>query len=285
MRATAFIVLCLCGLPKSGPAQSPSAAPIPESTTPSPPDATTQGSLRVAGISVVRDTLDAKFARYRPFSQDPGTRISLIYSDPGAHLIAFDCLKSSLVAFTDNLGTNLLAHTNRLQSSGFIDHQSGVSVDGSRGYFEIFGTQTPSQGALRCTVSGSAVFLTASRMETLQSPVTPTGSGQRVSVGEKFQFTTTRWEKGGIGNAGTTLSLACAADPRIFIAFRFLAPDGSALESRSVGQINEMGSPERPSVLHFHLADAPTQWILETTYWSDASSVIVPFTLSTSLGE
>ncbi len=266
------------------PVAVPAEVPAAQVAEPTVPEAATGIQARVAGIAVVRESLENEEARYRPFGLEPGTRLSLLFASPTTRLVAFDPETSRVDTLTDDMGTNLMALSNRFQVPGYLTRSCGILSDGTLAHAEIFGGTPPSAGATAVHARGVAVFQTASRLETVISPMIEGAKDATFQAGERFLFTATRWEKGGIGGKGITLTLSCLAPPASIQALRFMDAERKEIESRPAGVSVEKSGDDLLTILHYQLATEPKECAIEVTHWADIRPLEVPFFIRAGLG-
>jgi hypothetical protein len=267
----ALLVLCTANIRAQDP--SPVAAP---GVTPMP-------VARIAGVAVIREVLESRTGKYRPFGMETGTRVSLVFHSPSLRLVGLDPVASRIESFADDAGTNLLALSHRLQEPGFLERGFGIMADGNLAHVEIYGGTPPARGASRLALHGKVVFLTASTRSLAVSAPSETGLGKEFQVGGKFVFTTTRWATA--DGKSTSVSLSCDGNPLQFAAFRFLGADGKEIASRAARWDSWNNCREKKPVFHFQLSAHPKTCALEVSCWNDLRPLDADIHLTTGLGD
>ncbi len=261
-------------------AQEPAAAP-PAVT----PPADTAIQTRCLGVAVVREVVETDAQSYKPFGMDVGTRLSLAFRTDGpAALVCFDAEASRLDSFIDDLSTNLLALSHRLQSPGFVPYACGTLGAGNQAYVEILGGTAPTAGATRVLARGTAVFRVGSRKEQAVSPVTQLKVGETFLLGDRFQFPVTRVEKGGLGSKSAKVSLSFTGDSYQIASARFLDGNGAALDARSAGWRRDGRGDAARSEFNFIFDPVPAECAIEIVFWADMKAVALPFSVESGIG-
>lgn len=242
-------------------------------------------TVDVAGVAVVRESFDEGGENpYRPFGLEPGTRLSVVFRSPAVRLVCFDAGASTVDSFTDDRGTNLMALAHRLQVPGYLGHGCGIIKNGRVAHVEIFGGTPPAAGAGFVQARGKAVFFTGSTTARLVSAPVKAEKGAEIHVGEAFHFQVARWDEGGIGGKGATVSLRVQSHPAGIAQLRFLDGGGQVVESRPAGTVVEGEGEDRVFLLHFQLAAMPPEIALEIDSWSDLQRVEVPYEARAGIG-
>ena len=283
MTRSCFLILLvatvgwLCG--PSSRAQEPAAPPA------ATPPAETAIQTRCLGVAVVREVVETDAQSYKPFGMDTGTRLSLAFRTDGpAALICFDAEASRLDSFTDDLGTNLLALSHRLQSPGFVPYACGTLGAGNQAYAEILGGTAPAAGAARVLAKGTAVFRVGSRKEQAVSPTTRLKVGETFLLGDRFQFPVTRVEKGGLGSKSAKVSLSFTGDCYQMASMRFLDGKGAALNARAAGWRRDDRNAAARSEFHFIFDPVPAECAIEIVFWADMKALALPFSVESGIG-
>lgn len=241
--------------------------------------------ISVAGLAVVRENIEAASADpYRPFGLDKGTCLGLIFRLPGQRIVSFDQGESSVESMVDDMGTNLLALSHRLQEPGFLGHGCGIVENGQRAHVEIFGGTPPATGAAMVQAKGKVVFFTGSLSGKIPASPVKAEKDAELRAGEMFKFQIARWEPGGIGGEGVNLTLRVEFNPAHLAGLKFSDGGGKVIESRAAGMAVEGTGEKRVFLLHYQLDSMPENLAMEIDYWSDLQRVEVPFDLRAGLG-
>ena len=242
--------------------------------------------IRVAGLAVVRETVDATEAEpYMPFGLEKGTCMSLILRLPERRIVSFDQGESSVESIVDDKGTNLMAISHRLQVPGFLGHGCGIVKNGQLAHVEIFGGTPPAGGATLVKARGNAVLFTGSHVAKITTTPVKAEKDAEILADGVFRFQLARWEPGGIGGKGANLTLRLEVHPAAIAGVRFFDGEGNPVESRPAGMAVEKVGDKRVFLLHHQLAAMPENLAMEIDHWSDLQRVDVPFDVKAGLGD
>ena len=184
-----------------------------------------RANVEAVGIQVVKalrgDTQKQSFTGRRT-----GTAVTLKVSDGQRSFVGFDGKASTLDAFTDDRGTELVTEAARLLKT-WADGQSWVSDDGRSCLFDILSMKTPSRRAQRVTIRGKMVFRCGLNGTTAEQANFVLEKGQRLKAGPAPMKIT------GVqrGDDTTIFTLATKSSIDAIARISFHGPDGKEIDT------------------------------------------------------
>ena len=271
------IVIGLSGLPTTG-ADKPD---------PKAKPAAASGVAEVVGLSVAKPDPSNKYGGSAAFGLHSGTRVYFRVRFDGREIIDAIRSKSSVHAFKDDKGTNLLAapkNRSGFQTSG-IDGLGWFRVSNSRKTlsFNVNAKATPAKGATKLGVGGTLAVLTGSAPGDAEVASLPLTEGTKAKIGAlALKVDRVRARKD--GEEKLELSLASSQNLQGVRKWQFFDAAGKEIKARSVGSSSMGGFGETKYTQSFALARKVDAVRVRINYYTKTETVMLPFKATVSVG-
>lgn len=240
-------------------------------------------SVEARGIRIVGEGYKGDDA-LRPFNWMAGTSVSLLVTRPEGGIINLDRDTSSVKAFTDDKGKDLMAAESNSFSSGGIEMMPSISKDGTACLFEVKVPGTPTKGAANVKLAGELAFQVASKTEQLKSPKVA------IKIGEKVTLGSITFEIQSIGKPtwsdqyNYSITLQSTDDLSTIKDLAFLDANGTPIKS-SRGSTSSFGGMGKTQYSwEYQMNDPGEHVIISATRWTDMQMVKLPFNVEAGIG-
>lgn len=237
-------------------------------------------TISIAGIRIVRPA-HKEDDQMRAFNWFSGTTVVLLVQRPGGGLIDFNAEASSLSAFTDNKGTNLLAADDKWSRNGLSS--ANISDDGQAAMIEVQAAGLPAQGATHLMFKGVATFDVATKTKLHKSEKVPLKVDQKIAVGP-LNFTIKKVGAPEWGDAALSVQLEAQQDLKAIKALRFIGPDGKPIKADRSGSMSYRWGDKLTVQQDFNLETKIEEATIEIDVWEDMQQIKVPFEINSSVG-
>ncbi len=246
-------------------------------------------SVQVRGLRIVGPGMGKDNQELRPFNWTEGTDLAVLVVKPGGGLISFDDDKSTLKAFIDNKGTNLLEKKKSGSGSSFsfgragFEHSPSFSKDRTACLIEIQGKRVPAKGATAIMATGTLVFNCGSKTKTFTQKDLSFKKGTKVKAGP-VQFTIKEVGKPQWGDAAMAVTFEAKQDISAIKEISFLDAQGKKIPAERGGSSTTRfgGSVTIEKAYNFKTKREGATVVI--TCWTDMKAVSVPFKIQTSVG-
>lgn len=240
-------------------------------------------TYRIAGLRLVRPDVSAGLDAPQAFAQPVGTSVVLRLHTP-TRVVGLDEDSCKILAWKDNLGTDLLKHPNVSSDTPAPKFRlDRTSPDGRVSLMQLDAPGFPSQVAQRLSLSATLSVILAEQ-EGVENI-----SGLSLAVGTKFgvgdcQYAVLSKGPSEGDPAVTEVRLSIRGMPAMIKSLRFINPDTK--EDLGFQQFRMQHGPEvtaEPQVL-FLFPALPKQVNLNLTYWKNLRRIPISVSIENGLG-
>lgn len=243
-------------------------------------------TVEVCGLHVVGTCFPQSLGRSR--GSAGGTTISLLVSSGNGRLLKFDDDASTITAFFDDQGKDLMDRF-RPPNSWLFNRAAGpfVNGDGQTATIDVRVAALPTPGTREIYLEGRFVFKRASKVETVRGPVQLEGGVQAQLGPVVVRVKLVELDRHGdphLEPTHKTIRLETEGqDPDSIETFQLL--DGSGkLISESRGHGMQRQNQRTVGTFNLSVPRAVQSGAIEIGYWTDSALVEVPVKVSVSAG-
>jgi hypothetical protein len=230
-------------------------------------------TVRVVGLRINQPLPDQE----RNLAQDafdPGTRLSVIVTQPGKALLGIDASASKLERFTDDKNTDL----NKTDFGGWVDaFGARTSADRSSIGFQVRSKVVPAAGASKLRLKGTLALRVGGGEKMAEEKNVTLKADAKVKVGP----VELSLSKNAFGD-GTPLEVTYPN--RVLKKIEFLDKDGKALQSSTQGGMSVGDGAKTIYTDNYSLKGKAEQLTVRVTYFGKVETVTVPLDLEVGLG-
>lgn len=254
-------------------------------------------TIRAVGLSVTKPIDDPWQFRgvHGRFADDAngGTRVNLLVQGNGSPIIGIDEAGSSIDAFTDSLGNDLMQQPEPGRDDPrdfFFAQQNRPGLkdwrraeDGSAGLISAFAPKLPEAQAMRVMLRGNVVLTTATEQKIFQKKNVKLENGTAFTLGEiKCRIEDIDARRMEDREQMVMLKFDRMVPEIVQITFR--DAEGEIIEANQ-NYTSTAGGPGNMTVgLGFEFEDKPAAATIEFTRWVGMKKVNVPFQLEIGMG-
>ncbi|HTI99981.1 MAG TPA: hypothetical protein VL527_13960 [Dongiaceae bacterium] len=241
--------------------------------------------VAVAGLRVVAPNQKDNL---RAFSWSPGTTVALLITAPQGKIVSMDQEGSSLTAFTDDQGKNLLAgHSEDHFFQNGFQMMSSFSDDDSSAtkLVEASASEAPTPGALRLHLTGKLMVQTAAQTATLTAENVELKPGTQFQLGKlALTVSSTGLAAGGFSGNGMEVSLRANQDLSSVAKLEFFDEKGNSIEADRSGNSSFSTGSLISVTWNYSLKQKVDKVKIVATCWTDLKTETVPVDVTTGVG-